>query len=125
MAILLTARWWASQYEWYTHKTLALDAGLDAAVIDDIQAGRRPARMQADETVVYDFSAELRERRRVSDETFKAAVTLLGEQGVMDLIALMGYYDLVSMVLNVDRYPFSEGHSFHFRSPGKRASRDQ
>jgi 4-carboxymuconolactone decarboxylase len=117
MAILLTARWWASQYEWYAHKTLALDAGLDAAVIDDIQAGRRPARMKADETVVYDFSAELRERRRVSDETFKAAVTLLGEQGVMDLIAVMGYYDLVSMVLNVDRYPLPEGAQLPFPEP--------
>ena len=109
MAILLTAKWWSSQYEWYAHKTLALDAGLSAAVIDDIQAGRRPARLQADEAVVYDFTAELREHRRVSDATFKEAVNLLGEKGVMDLVAVMGYYDLVSMVLNVDRYPLPEG----------------
>src|SRR6266849_4663910 len=52
MAILMTARSWSSQYEWYAHRTLALAAGLSAAVADDIQAGRRPARMQADETVV-------------------------------------------------------------------------
>lgn len=117
MAILLTAKWWSSQYEWYAHKTLALNAGLSAAVIDDIQAGRRPARMQPDETVIYDFSTELRERRRVSDATFSAAVKLLGERGVMDLVAVMGYYDLVSMVLNVDRYPLPPGAPLPFPEP--------
>lgn len=117
MAILLTARWWSAQYEWYAHRTLALSAGLNAAVIDDIQAGRRPARMQPDETVIYDFSAELREHRRVSDATFKAAVNLLGEKGVMDLVAVMGYYDLVSMVLNVDRYPLPEGAQLPLPEP--------
>ena len=117
MAILLTARWWSSQYEWHAHKPLALAAGLNAAVIDDIHAGRRPAGMRADEAVIYDFSAELRERRRVSDATFRAAVDLLGERGVVDLIAAMGYYDLVSMVLNVDRYPLPEGAPSVFPEP--------
>jgi 4-carboxymuconolactone decarboxylase len=117
MAILLTAKWWSSQYEWYAHKTLALDAGLNAAVIDDIQAGRPPARMQPDEAVIYDFCAQLREHRRVNDETFKAAVNVLGEQGVVDLVAVMGYYDLVSMALNVDRYPLPEGAQPPFPEP--------
>jgi len=109
MAILMTAKWWSSQYEWYLHKTLALNAGLNAAVIDAIQAGRRPAPMQPDETVIYEFCTELRDRRRVSDGTFKAALSLLGEKGVVDLVATMGYYDLVSMALNVDRYPLPDG----------------
>lgn len=117
MAILLTAKWWSAQYEWYAHKPLALSAGLNAAVIDDIQAGRRPARMQADETVIYDFSAEMRDQRRVSDATFRAAVNLLGEKGVMDLVAVMGYYDMVSMVLNVDRYPVPDGAPSPFPEP--------
>jgi 4-carboxymuconolactone decarboxylase len=117
MAILLTARWWCSQFEWSAHKPLALEAGLDPAVIDDILAGRRPARMQADETVIYDLSAELREHRRVSDTTFKNAVNVLGERGVIDLIGLMGYYDLVSMVLNVDRYPLPQGVPAPFPEP--------
>jgi 4-carboxymuconolactone decarboxylase len=117
MAILLTAKWWSSQYEWHAHRPLALEAGLSAAVIDDIQAGRRPAAMKSDEAVVYDFTTELRERRRVSDGTFKAAVDLLGEKGVMDLVAAMGYYDLVSMVLNVDRYPLPAGASLPFAEP--------
>jgi 4-carboxymuconolactone decarboxylase len=117
MAILLTAKWWSSQYEWHAHKPLALDAGLSAAVIDDIQAGRRPSAMKADEAVVYDFSMELREKRRISDRTFDAAVKLLGEKGVTDLIAAMGYYDLVSMVLNVDRYPLPAGAPLPFAEP--------
>lgn len=117
MAILMTARWWASQYEWHAHKPLALAAGLSAPVIDDLQAGRRPTAMQPDEAVIYDFSTELRERRRVSDTTFKAAVALLGERGVMDLVATLAYYDLVSMVLNVDRYPLPDGAPPPFPEP--------
>lgn len=117
MVILLTAQWWSSQYEWYLHKTFALKAGLSAAVIADIQAGRRPGGMQPDETVIYDFCAELRERRRVSDSSFKAAVNLLGERGVVDLIAVMGYYGLVSMMLNLDRYPLPAGAQLPFPEP--------
>jgi len=109
MAILMTAKAWDSQYEWVAHKSLALEAGLSPAVADDIQAGRRPSRLQPDEAVVYDFCTEMREKHRVSDATYKAALTLLGERGVVDLIALMGYYDLVSMVLNVDKYPLPAG----------------
>ncbi|MGQ0736953.1 MAG: carboxymuconolactone decarboxylase family protein [Acidobacteriota bacterium] len=117
MAILMTAQWWSSQYEWYAHKPLALKAGLAPSVVDDIQAGRRPASMQADERAVYDFCDELRARRRVSDATFRAAVGALGERGVMDLIATMGYYDLVSMTLNVDRYPLPDGAAAPFAEP--------
>jgi 4-carboxymuconolactone decarboxylase len=114
MAILLTARFWSAQYEWHAHERLAREAGLSPAVIGDIHAGRRPAEMASDETVVYDFCTELRESRRVSDRTFAAAVDLLGEKGVIDLIANMAYYDLVSMVLNVDRYPLPEGAELPF-----------
>ena len=117
MAILMTARWWLSQYEWFAHKPMALAAGLSPQVVDSLQAGQRPAQMQPDEAVIYDFSTELRERRRVSDATFQAATKLFGEQGVMDLIATMGYYDLVSMALNVDRYPLPAGESLPFAEP--------
>jgi 4-carboxymuconolactone decarboxylase len=109
MAILMTAKWWSSQYEWYLHKTHALSAGLNIAVIDAIQSGHRPAQMQPDEAIIYDFCTELRDRRRVSDATFAAALRLLGERGIVDLVATMGYYDLVSMALNVDRYPLPDG----------------
>jgi 4-carboxymuconolactone decarboxylase len=117
MAIIMTAKWWSSSCEWVAHKTAAQQAGLSDAIIDAIQAGRRPAAMAKDEAVVYDFCTELRERRRVSDATFKAAVDLLGEQGVVDIIGAMGYYDLVAMALNVDRYPLPEGTVPPFPEP--------
>lgn len=108
-AILITAREWDSQYEWYAHYPLAMKAGLKPEVAADVAAGRRPAAMQEDERLVYDFTTELRRTRAVSDETYKAAVDKLGEQGVMDLIAVSGYYDLVSMTLNVAEVKVPEG----------------
>lgn len=100
-AILITARAWNAKYEWYAHYPLALQAGLEPAVAAELAQGRRPGAMTPDEAVVYDFATELRRDRRVSDATFAAARRLLGEQGVVDLIAVNGYYDLVSMTLNV------------------------
>lgn len=101
LAILITARAWDAQFEWWAHHWLALEAGLDPAVAADIAEGRRPAAMQADEAVVYDFCTELRTTRRVSDATLAAALELLGEVGVIELIGVSGYYDVVSMTLNV------------------------
>jgi 4-carboxymuconolactone decarboxylase len=109
LAILITARAWDAQFEWYAHHRLALEAGLDPAVAADIAEGRRPAAMQADEAVVYDFCTELRATHRVSDATLAAAQGLLGEAGVIDLIAVSGYYDIVSMTLNVAEVPLPDG----------------
>jgi len=109
LAILVTARAWDAEFEWYAHHRLALEAGLDPAVAADIAEGRRPASMQADEAVVYDFCTELRATHRVSDATLAATLDLLGEQGVIDLIAVSGYYDLVSMTLNVAEVALPDG----------------
>jgi 4-carboxymuconolactone decarboxylase len=108
-AIIITARYWNAQYEWYAHHRYALEAGIAPAVADAVAAGKRPASMQADEEAVYNFCTELLSTKQVSDKTFDAAKKLLGERGVVDLIAVMGYYHFVSMVLNVDRYPLPEG----------------
>ena len=99
-AILITAREWDADYEWYAHYPLALKAGLKPAVAADLAAGRRPRGMAADEAAVYDFVRELRRTRRVSDAKYAAVQQLFGDRGVVDLIALSGYYDLVSMTLN-------------------------
>ena len=109
MAILIVARDWTAQYEWYAHKRLALQAGLKPDIVDAIAAGRRPTGLQPDEQALYTFETELIERKEVSDATFKAAVTAFGERGIVDLIGLMGYYQIVSMALNVDRYPLPDG----------------
>jgi 4-carboxymuconolactone decarboxylase len=109
LAIIITARHWTSQYEWFAHRAAAQRAGLNQAIIDAIAAGRRPASMAADEAAVYDFVNELLTTKQVSDTTFKAAKDAFGERGVVDLIGVSGYYQLVSMLLNVDRYPLPEG----------------
>jgi len=109
LAILITARHWTSQFEWYAHHRGALQAGLDASVSDAIAVGRRPAKMQSDEEVVYNFVSELLETKQVSDRTFDAAKALLGERGVVDLVNVTGWYGVVSMLLNVDKYPLPEG----------------
>ncbi|WP_309606173.1 carboxymuconolactone decarboxylase family protein [Phenylobacterium sp.] len=99
-AILLTARAWDADYEWHAHYPLALKAGLTPSIAADVAQGRRPGGMAADEAAVYDFVTELRRDHRVSDPTYAATRAILGDQGVIDLIALSGYYDLVSMTLN-------------------------
>jgi 4-carboxymuconolactone decarboxylase len=109
LAIIVTARYWTCQYEWFAHHRLALEAGLNPAIGEDIAQGRRPAKMDADETIVYNFSRELHENQGVSDATFKAARERFGERGVVDLIAVNGFYGLVSMALNVDHTPLPDG----------------
>ena len=100
-AILITAVEWKSGFEWFAHYPLAIKAGLEPAVAKDLQEGRRPANMTADETLVYDFATQLQRQKQVSDTVYAAAVKRFGEQGVTDLVALLGYYNLVSMTLNV------------------------
>ena len=109
LAILITARHWTAQYEWYAHRRLAIQAGLSAATADAIAAGRRPSSMTSDEEAVYNFGTELLDTKQVRDTTFQAIVSKFGEQGVVDLVGVMGYYHLVSMLLNVDRYPLPAG----------------
>jgi 4-carboxymuconolactone decarboxylase len=117
MAILMTARWWLSQYEWYAHEPLARNAGLSEEIIRALRSGTPPSRMDSDEAALFGFCTEIRERRRVSDATFSEAIQRFGERGVMDLIALLGYYDAVSIALNVDGYPLPEGEVPPFEEP--------
>lgn len=109
MAILIQARLWTAQYEWWAHHPLALKAGLAPAIAEDLKAGKRPAAMQPDEAAVYDFCVELSKRRQVSDATFARVRELLGEQPLVDLVALTGFYAQVSMILNVAEAPIPGG----------------
>src|SRR5215510_3627493 len=92
MVILITAREWTQQYEWAYHYGFALEAGLSASIIEAIAEGRRPEAMQADEAAAYDFSVELNRRRSVSDASYGRALQLFGEQGIVDLVGISGYY---------------------------------
>ena len=99
-AIMITARHWSSQYEWYSHHRYAKKAGLSESVMADLAQGKRPGGMQPDEAVVYDFCMEMHQKHFVSDATFKKAKEILGEQQLVDLMAVSGVYTLVSMLLN-------------------------
>jgi 4-carboxymuconolactone decarboxylase len=99
LAILITARQWTAQYEWYAHYPLALKGGLDPKIADAIAASQRPDGMKEDEAALYDLASELYRDKKVSDPVYKAALGQFGERGIMDIIGIIGYYDLVSMTL--------------------------
>jgi len=109
MAILINARFWESKYEWNAHKPLALKGGLAESIADDLAQNRRPRGMKPDEEIVYDVCIALHKTHFVDDTLFKRAVAGLGERGVVDLVAVSGYYTLVSMVLNVAEIPLPAG----------------
>jgi len=109
LAIIITARYWTSQFEWQAHHRAALQAGLSATIADAIAQGKRPTGMQNDEEAVYNFCVELLNTKQVGDATFKAVKDAFGERGVVDLIGVMSWYQMVSMLLNTDRYPLPEG----------------
>ena len=111
-AILVTARHWNAQMEWLAHSELAIKAGLSPAVAEDLKHGRRPSGMKDDEAAVYQFCKEIHDNKgAVSDATYQAVVDRFGERGVIDLIALTGYYTMLAMVLNVTRIALPEGKS--------------
>jgi 4-carboxymuconolactone decarboxylase len=109
LAIIVTARHWTAQYEWNAHRNAAAQAGVKEDIIKAIAERKRPTGMEPDEEAAYNFANELLETKHVSDATFKAAVDRFGEKGVVDIIGVMGYYQMVSMLLNVDRYPLPNG----------------
>jgi 4-carboxymuconolactone decarboxylase len=108
-AIILTARFWGAEYEWYAHKRAALMAGMEQPIVDAVTANRRPSGMDKDEEIVYNFCTDVLKNHQVSDAVFKATRDRFGEKGVVDLMGVMGWYNFVSMMLNVDRYPLPEG----------------
>jgi 4-carboxymuconolactone decarboxylase len=109
MAILMTVHYWSAQFPWLTHQRLARRAGLAADIVDSIARDEPPPALQSDEAAVYAFCDELLKTRQVADQTFQAAKDALGERGVVEIVATVAYYQLVSMILNVDRYPLPEG----------------
>ena len=107
--ILMTARKWTQNYEWNAHAPLALKGGLKPEIVDAIAEGRRPAQMARDEQVLYDLVDELQRDQSVSDPTYANAIAAVGEQGLIDAVALVGQYTMLAMVLNTARTPLPNG----------------
>jgi len=111
LIIIMTGRYWMAQYEWNSHQALALQNGVSQAIVDAIATGKRPTGMPNEMVLAYNLIDELLTTHQLTDATFKAAKDKYGERGVVDMIGLSGWYGLVSMLLNVDRYPLPEGVS--------------
>jgi 4-carboxymuconolactone decarboxylase len=107
--ILITARQWTQQYEYNVHAPLAVKAGVKPEFVTAIAEGRRPTSMAADEEVAYDFCSELRQNQSVTDATYARAVSKFGEQGVVDMSVLVGYYTTLAVIMNVARTPMDKG----------------
>ncbi len=99
MAILVVARHWGASYEWFAHKRMALEAGLASEIVEAILT-RHPPALPAEAMAIYEYATDLLSKRNVSMERHAAMVAHWGTQGVVDLVALLGYYTLVSMTLN-------------------------
>jgi 4-carboxymuconolactone decarboxylase len=107
--ILMTARQWSQSYEWNAHYKLAVDEGLSAEVARAIAEGHRPEGMVEEEAILYDFCMELQRNQSVSDATYARTLERFGEQGIVETVSLMGYYTMISMVLNTARTPLPAG----------------
>ena len=116
-AILIIARQWRSQVEWYAHAPIAAKAGLSPDIIAELKTGKRPSSMAEDEAAAYDFVTELTTTRKVSDETYARAKKVFSDQQIVDLTAVAGNYVMVAMLLAMAEQtvppgkepPFGEG----------------
>jgi 4-carboxymuconolactone decarboxylase len=113
-AILVTAKLWRAQYEWFAHVPHAARAGVTPQTIRALRAGRTPKSAPKDERAVYDFIKELYRRRRVGDKTYARVHALLGDDGMVELVGILGYYVLIAMSLNVFRMGPPEGEPLPF-----------
>ena len=107
--ILLVARQWTQQFEWFMHYPIALKAGVKQEVAQAIAEGLRPAAMNNDEATAYDFCDELFRTHAVSDAVYARALQSFGEQGVIDMLGVAGYYSMLAMIMNVARTPLPDG----------------
>jgi 4-carboxymuconolactone decarboxylase len=116
-AILCTARMWRAQYEWHAHAPLAEKAGVKPETIADIRAGRAPKKAAKDERAIFDLVQEFYRKRRVGNRNFKRVQGFLGDKATIELVAILGYYVGVSMILNVFNVPLPDGAAPYFPEP--------
>ncbi|HTE15462.1 MAG TPA: carboxymuconolactone decarboxylase family protein [Burkholderiales bacterium] len=110
-AAIIAARHWSQQFEWWAHHRQAVEAGLKKDIADAVGEGRRPGGMAQDEEILYDFLTEALNNNGVCDITYARTVKQYGEQGVIDILGVAGYYGLLALVMNVARTPVPEGHA--------------
>lgn len=109
LAILVTARIWSSGFEWAHHAPIARRAGVPERVVSAIAEGRHVTLPDAAAQAVFDCAVELHRDRRICDPTYARGVASLGEQGMVDLVGICGYYALISMTINAFNVPDGDG----------------
>ncbi|MCP3467551.1 carboxymuconolactone decarboxylase family protein [Bradyrhizobium sp. CCGUVB23] len=117
-AILVIARQWRSQVEWFAHAPIAAKAGLSPALIAELKTNKRPATMSEEEAVVYDFVTELTTTKTVADETYVRAKKVFNDQQIVDLTAVAGNYVMVAMLLAMAEETVPPGREEPFK-PGE------
>ena len=108
-AAIIAARHLNQQFEWWAHYRQAVEAGLKREIADAVGEGRRPTGMAEDEEIVYDIITEVLHNNGASDPTYARAVAHFGEQGLIDLLGVVGYYAMLAIVMNVARTGVPEG----------------
>jgi 4-carboxymuconolactone decarboxylase len=111
LAIIVTGAHYKAEYEWYAHVRFAHDAGIPEAVTEAIRIGGTPDLPDPEQRIVYTVAVELATSHRLSDATHAEAVAVLGVPALVDLIAIIGYYGLVSLTLNAFEIPTPDGSS--------------
>jgi 4-carboxymuconolactone decarboxylase len=117
LAILVTAKLWRAQYEWHAHVPHAERAGVKPQTIKALHAGRAPKSAPEDERIVYDFVKQLHDRKRVSDKTYARLHAILGDEGMVELVGILGYYAMIAMLLDAFRMPVPPGAPMPFAEP--------
>jgi len=117
LIMLVVSREWTQHFEWFVHVPLGRKAGISEDTIAALAEGRRPPGMSEDEALAHDFCVELLRNKGVSETTYRSAVMKFGENGVIDMIGVAGYFTTMSMVMNVAHSPPSDDQSVGALSP--------
>ncbi len=114
IAILITGRHWKADFEFYAHAQLARKAGVEDDIIEALAGGKRPIFQNAEDEIVYDLSTEMLTTHHITESTYKRALNTLGMQTLVELIAIIGYYCMVSITLNAFEAPLPSGEPSPF-----------
>lgn len=111
LAICTVGAHWQSNFEFWAHGRMAIDAGIEPSIIDAMAAGDTPSFVHDDEACIYDFANQLVKTGRVDQARFDETHTIVGEPGIFDLISAIGYYCMISLTLNALEVPLPPGET--------------
>jgi 4-carboxymuconolactone decarboxylase len=109
IAILVTARHFTSHYEWFAHRRLALQGGMEPKIVDAIRDRRTPQFDDPKAQMIYDVAKSLHEAHGLTKALYDEAVNVLSLRGLVEIIGLCGYYTMVSFTLNTFEFDLPEG----------------